>query len=150
MEWKMTIDGTLHAHNENEKKFYNFIAHALKDKFVQRIETTTGSGVPDVYIEPLLCDPWFELKIVLKQGVLLRREQYAWAMRYAIRTTSRVNILALDMKEEKVSWWLAGATAFSCHLDVEPYGKKYVRILNQPYKVCHQDSISFRHMLGCE
>ena len=146
----MTIDGTLKAYNQNEKRFYEFIRHALRDKFVQRIETSTGSGVPDLFIGGLPYGDWFELKIVLKRGVLLRREQYAWAMRYSLKCGEAVVLLALDMIERKISSWRMSHSAMFPHIDVEPCGKKYVKVLNEPLHVCNQDTISFRDMLGIE
>jgi len=48
--------------------------------FVQRIETSTGTGIPDVVcVMPGGCVFWVETKVL---GGKFTREQYAWASRW--------------------------------------------------------------------
>jgi len=147
----MTIDGTLRAYNQDEKRFYEFVRRSLQPYcFIQRIESATTSGIPDLWLAHRTFSCWVELKMVLSSGVLLRKEQYAWAMKLSAKTPEDVRILALDKKERVINLWTVGYNREFNHIDVEPYGrsKKYVRILNEPHHVCNQDSISFRHMLS--
>lgn len=52
--------------------------------FVQRIETSTGNGVPDVFGCYRGKPYWVELKVWQPgTGILLRKEQWAWANNYA-------------------------------------------------------------------
>lgn len=88
-----------------ETKFYNKIKDHLPGH-VQRIESSSGSGVPDVNG---CCNGqgeyWLELKIVLEhRGVVLRKEQYAWGMRRN-NSGGRVLVIALEPHMEEILFW---------------------------------------------
>ena len=70
--------------NHPEQEFWNRLRKHLPG-FTQRIETSTGNGVPDVYCCWKSKPFWLELKIWTPgTGILLRKEQWAWAKQHEI------------------------------------------------------------------
>jgi hypothetical protein len=64
-----------------EQKIYARLKRELSGCFIQRIETSTGAGIPDVFV---LCPDrsmigWIETKTIQYN---ISKEQYAWARRY--------------------------------------------------------------------
>lgn len=105
-----------------ETAFYNKIKDHLPGH-VQRIESSSGSGVPDVNGCHMFKDYWIELKIVLDhRGVVIRKEQYAWGMRRS-NAGGRVFVIALEPNMEEILFW-------KYPFDVVPEGHqgKYVLI----------------------
>lgn len=114
--------------NHPERDFWQAIRPAIPG-FVQRIESSTGNGIPDVFVYRQGIVYWLELKVWQEGiGILLRKEQYAWAKSYvAMGGTSFVltyipdqnipmNMLLMNMRDVKV----------------ESYGTqmKYVKVIN--------------------
>jgi hypothetical protein len=68
-----------------EATFYDWLRRNLKDRcHFQRIETTTGSGVPDVQLttkQPGFV-VWIELKALSMTNVQIRNFQFAWIAQY--------------------------------------------------------------------
>lgn len=131
----------LKEYNRNEKKFYDALHGHLQACHVQRIETTTGPGVPDVNICRGGIECWLELKMVLLQGVLVRKEQFAWHTQRAFRG-GRCFVVAKvkDMQEFKV--WRAP-------YKVEVYNPKYLRIVSKPEEFSsYNDLINFLFTSG--
>jgi len=116
----------LKSYNEDEKKFYTWIRGVLKSCHVQRIETTTGPGVPDLNVCHNAQEMWIELKMVIKQGILLRKEQYGWGMKRAIHG-GYVYVMALNKDAGIIHVWLYPK------IDVSSYNDKYVKIESQPH-----------------
>jgi|DEB0MinimDraft_10_1074344.scaffolds.fasta_scaffold225487_1 Holliday junction resolvase len=107
-----------------ESKFYRELKTAIKDVDFQRIETSTGSGVPDLNccsFDGKEC--WIELKVEQAGGkVFLRKEQYAWGFRRAKMWKGKVWVAARALRS--VRWYRFP------HFQVEPRGNsgKYVTI----------------------
>ena len=88
---------------------------------IQRIETSTASGIPDTNWCYNGQEVWVELKICSpKMGVLLRKEQYAWGMRRS-NHDGKVFVLALSGN-------MLLLYRFP-HIQAIPYGK-YLKIVN--------------------
>src|SRR6266550_5439963 len=67
-----------------ETQLNQWISSALHPAHVQRIETSTAAGVPDMNVCHEGHEFWIESKLYIPgRGVLLRKEQYAWGMRRA-------------------------------------------------------------------
>lgn len=68
--------------NHPEQEFWNRLKPNLPF-FTQRIETSTGMGIPDVYCCYKGKPFWLELKVWIDgTGILLRKEQWGWANRH--------------------------------------------------------------------
>lgn len=81
------------------KIFIDAKAHA------QRIETTTGSGIPDINVHYKTLEFWVEAKVLDgKHGPLLRPYQMAWITRRH-KANGIVYIMALDPKLMNVHIW---------------------------------------------
>lgn len=107
-----------------EREFSRWLCSKLAG-IAQRVETTTGPGIPDIWWSGLgsgAC--WIETKIVTGQRVLLRKEQYAW-MKRAITFGSIVYVIAFEPKNEEL--WIYSNKS----LIIKPSGK-YLSIVNQP------------------
>jgi hypothetical protein len=64
----------------SEQKFNRWIADTFHGAHVQRIENTTTNGVPDFNMCLNGREIWVEAKVLYPKGILLRKEQYAWAV----------------------------------------------------------------------
>ena len=83
--------------NGPESTFYFWLTMQFPEWHFQRIETSTGAGIPDCHVRAY--DPtthlgysfWVELKAIPKHTryLLLRKEQLAWIMR---RATMKENV----------------------------------------------------------
>ena len=64
----------------NEASFSKYLAGHLKklDGFIQRLEVTTGAGVPDMVLLHSNQTHWIELKWKTKH---IRPEQYVWGIK---------------------------------------------------------------------
>jgi hypothetical protein len=90
--------------------------------FIQRIETTTGCGVPDVYCcwkgKPF----WLELKVWTPDvGILMRKEQWAWAKQHFAQSAGQSFVVTQLMADAIVVMHIS-------EIKVEAYGtqEKYV------------------------
>ena len=110
---------------DKEVKFWKFLKGKLANQGVdmQRIENTTGGGVPDVNMCHQSRDAWIELKVYVKGNVLLRKEQYAWLVRRA-RSGGNVMVMAHNTENDRVEFFMPP-------FKVRPFGKagKYVAII---------------------
>lgn len=80
---------------KTEKQFVNWLITQIKDTcLVNKIESTTLRGIPDLCILKNGIEVWAEMKVFHGGRVLLRPEQFAWGMRYSSHG-GRVFILAL-------------------------------------------------------
>jgi hypothetical protein len=70
---------------QKEIKLWHWLKLKLSKAEVdmQRIENTTGCGVPDVNACYKGLDAWIELKVYIQGCVVLRKEQYAWLSKRA-------------------------------------------------------------------
>ena len=111
----------------NEHDLYRKIAEQFPKGHVQRIETSTGSGVPDINICYLGMEAWVEAKMVIPGGVILRKEQFAWGMRRA-QAGGMAAVLAAEEAGDLFYYWKFP------DIQVTPWHRddKYVKILNQP------------------
>lgn len=124
----------LKSYRINEKKFYawfrdNLNLHVNKIH-IQRVENTVSPGLPDLNIcSPDLAELWIELKITLPDGVILRKEQYAWGIKRAM-CGGDVYILSLN-RDDSINIYRFPA------INVEPRGNqgRYVRIVSEPHKI---------------
>ena len=120
--------------HQREHKFHQYLRNKLRDiAHLQRIESTTGAGIPDLMGCSLGRYAWIELKVMLKQGVLLRREQYAWGLRHA-KYQGRCLIVAEN--GDLIYVWKFP------NVSVEPYQKKYAKIVNDPAYTISKREIS--------
>lgn len=91
-----------------ESKFNQWISHKLLfDAHVQRIETTTGSGVPDLNVCWYGIEFWAESKVETPGGnILLRPFQWAW-MKKRQNAGGKVILLAERNQDRpaQVSLW---------------------------------------------
>ena len=90
--------------------------------FLQRIETSTGNGVPDVYCCWKAKPFWLELKVWTPDvGILLRKEQWAWAKEHSVLGLGHSFVLTQLMADVVVVMHIS-------EIKVEAYGKqeKYV------------------------
>jgi len=79
---------------------------------------------------------WVELKMVITQGVLLRKEQFAWHTIRAFRG-GKVFVIA---KYPDRNLFLVWKTPYK----VEEYNEKYLRIISQPHTfTIYNDMINF-------
>jgi hypothetical protein len=108
-----------------EANFYQRLVRTFPNWDMQRIETLTSNGVPDVHV----CIPpghefWVELKVTgtVAGRTSLRMEQYAWGMRRAKRGGS-VWVLSLGLLH--VRGWRYPFKA-------EPGAKGHVTIVSPP------------------
>jgi hypothetical protein len=111
-----------------EIKFWNWLKSKLSKSKVdmQRIENTTGGGVPDVNMCHRGTDAWLELKVYVKGNVVLRKQQYAWIVRRA-KANGNVMVVAWDADNKQVDVFMPG-------FSVRPWGntQKYVAITSDP------------------
>jgi hypothetical protein len=88
----------------------------------QRIETSTGSGVPDMNVCHKGIEMWLELKVYTGGRVLIRREQHAWSLRRSFAGGS-VNVVAWHPSSIYHVWMPPWR--------VSPHGK-YLQIISMP------------------
>lgn len=83
----------------------------------QRIETSTASGVPDIYMVHQGYPAWLETKIVTpRNSVLVRPYQRAWAHKHSLAGGVSL-IVAYREDHDLVLVWMTNKTEF------EPSGK---------------------------
>lgn len=68
-----------------ESRFWQLIKPQFNLCDPQRIEVTSGRGVPDVNLIINGVEVWLELKVAYKSQFFLRKEQYVWGCRRAKR-----------------------------------------------------------------
>lgn len=66
-----------------ESTFWNTIKPLFKGMDAQRVEVTSGRGIPDVNLCHNGREFWIELKVAFRGTFYLRKEQYVWGMRRA-------------------------------------------------------------------
>lgn len=106
-----------------ERKFYDQIRAHLPGH-TQRIESSTGSGIPDLNGCFRGVEYWVEFKVAMSGETILRKEQYAWGMRRAC-ASGGVWIVSLDIN---IVMWKYPIT-------VIPRGisHKYVAVTSAPH-----------------
>jgi Holliday junction resolvase len=110
-----------------EIKFWHWLKGKIgKEVDLQRIENTTGSGVPDVNACWKGREAWIELKVYHQGNIILRKEQYAWIMRRASHD-GNVLVVVHNPETNDVEIYEPGFT-------VRPWGNKcmYVAITSEP------------------
>ena len=89
---------------------------------IQRIETTTGNGVPDINWCNDGNEIWIETKIEKTGSALLEKEQFAWGMRRQV-CGGRVVVISCRWDNMLKIWKFP--------LRVEQHGK-YLKIISPP------------------
>jgi len=119
----------LRARDVDEKKFWAYIRALLSCSHVhmQRIETTTGPGVPDVNMCCNGVECWVELKCETRYGVLLRPEQNVWLLRRAAHG-GRAFVVA-RMRNNDVAIWKYSSTV---RITYNIYADKYLQLSSLP------------------
>ena len=84
-----------------ESVLYKYLRKSLPDFFLQRIESLTGLGVPDLWMSHVSgINMWAELKAISTPAnyftVPFRKGQYAWARRAMKNGTNVCLIIAID------------------------------------------------------
>lgn len=114
--------------NTSERDFWQAIRPAIPG-FVQRIESSTGNGIPDVFVCRKGFAYWIELKVWTPGvGILLRKEQFAWGKSYA--AMGGTSFVLTHVPDENRPLFMV---LFNMRdIKVEPYGTqmKYVKVLN--------------------
>lgn len=107
-----------------ETRFYKHLKTILpQDWFLQRIETTTGVGIPDLNVLiPHLGDFWAELKYSPMTSVKLRKEQYAW-----LKKRQYLGGKACVINKDK-----KGAIGIWTKFEVQQAGQRYLKLSNAP------------------
>lgn len=83
----------------SEKEFRKWIVmNASKDWMMQTIETSTGTGVPDLFFCVNSCQGWMELKATDSHKCYMRISQWKWFK----KLTSRGGFGLLLIKREKL------------------------------------------------
>lgn len=115
-----------------EREFWARIQGAIPG-MVQRIETSTSPGVPDVFGCFRGKSYWMELKVWQPGvGILIRKEQYAWACK--LRAYDGLWLLAVWLEEAVIPLTTLLLDFEQIHGKVKPYGtqEKYV-VLPAPF-----------------
>ena len=116
----------------SEKQFSTWLMKRLNERgHAQRIETTTGNGVPDINWAVGGKECWIETKIGCLDHVLLRKEQFAWGTR-RIAAGGNVRVFAYCPAHDNIS-------IFVFPLLVKVHGK-YLRIVSEPYATTPRSS----------
>lgn len=107
---------------QSEKQFSAWLMDKLKGH-AQRIETTTGNGVPDINLCHKGREFWIETKIGPSHRTLLRKEQYAWGTRRALNG-GVVLIYSFDPITDLIAIWSFPVSIVKCG--------KYLKITTPP------------------
>jgi hypothetical protein len=92
---------------------------------IQRIETTTGSGVPDINVVYAGVEMWIETKVQTPAGhVLLRPFQWAWINK-RFRSGGVGYVIAQKYDSKNIIFWSFGAICVAQH-------GEYLRITTVP------------------
>ena len=89
-----------------ESAFWLSIKPIFNGCDAQRIDVTSGRGVPDVNMVIQGKEVWIELKIAYKGQFFLRKEQYVWGLRRT-KVGGHVFSLGYDHLERKYYIWKA-------------------------------------------
>jgi len=115
----------LRPHNLDEKRLYQWLRLNVKEYggHTERIENSIGSGMPDVMVIVRGVVYFVELKMFVKEDVLLRKMQYAWGMKHH-KLGGRPMVLAWNMRQDRIVVW-------RFPLEVKVKGK-YLAIQSEP------------------
>jgi len=107
-----------------ETRFYEYLKKILPATWMlQRIETTTAVGVPDLNILiPDIGELWAEIKSC-KTRTKIRREQYAWITKRHYLGGKAI-VINRDKNKEIQIW--------SKKFDIKQAGGRYLTITNKP------------------
>lgn len=127
-----------------EVTFSKWLKRNFPDWDIQRIETTTGAGIPDAHIaipdEPLTIELWAELKTHPITNVQLRKQQYAWLNKRASKG-GNAWVFNRDPKKRIIQAWKAP-------FRVTPGRKDHVKIVSEPTIQLVEEM--FKHLRGRE
>ena len=124
--------------NDTEQKLYQWLKRKLPSCQLQRIETCTTAGVPDLYIcSPSGVSVWVELKIVRGKHPIIRKEQYAWGMRHA-RISGKACVLG--RKKDELKLWRFPM------LEIESVGRN-PKVVSEPLTVNQKEIRGELHLL---
>lgn len=126
-----------------EQAFWNSIRDKMPG-FTQRIETSTGNGVPDVYGCILSLSYWLELKVWTENvGILLRKEQWAWSRNLLRHNFQRIFVL-VQLQDTKLVMLLPVKDIL-----VEAYGEsnKYVKIITPDLHLFTSEKVNLKETL---
>ena len=127
-----------------ESKLYEYLKKALPDFMLQRIESSTGLGIPDLWLSHKSgIKMWVELKAVGKSPknilrVPFQKGQYAWARRAINYGTPVCLLIAVGTtvyifyKENiKEAYYIASIKVFADIICVDITKKKYQLIFRK-------------------
>lgn len=123
-----------------ESAFYNWLKTQLWDWHLQRIETTTGSGVPDVIGCHERRAVWIELKNLPRTNVQLRKAQWAWLHADCFPRCLTL-ILNRAPNESEISIWI-----FRPHMEHALTKEGHVKIVDEPDYVVERKM--FRNLIN--
>jgi hypothetical protein len=110
---------------KDEGLFYKWLKEEFKDWHFQRIESTTGPGIPDVHLCANGVELWIELKALKLTNVQIRKYQYSW-MQNRANHGGNVWLWNWDRNENIVQCWRFPTT------QVDKGKKDHVKILKEP------------------
>lgn len=127
---------------DKEIKFWHWLHNKLlKEKVdMQRIENTTGGGVPDVNMCHQGSEVWIELKVHVSGCVVLRKQQFAWLTRRAGHDGNCI-VMALNPTNNEVEIWTPP-------FEVRCWGNngKYVSLIGEPEYV-YEKTVDSRKLI---
>jgi len=87
-----------------ERRFYEWFKRTMpKEWLLQRIETTTANGVPDLNLFiPLTGQLWLEFKSFRSGPIYIRKEQYAWIKK---RQLLGCNVSVIALVGNEIMFW---------------------------------------------
>jgi hypothetical protein len=107
-----------------EAAFYDWIKSNIP-WFFQRIETTTGSGIPDIWSAHQGESLWIELKALPATNLQIRKAQYAWMTK---AHWNGIHTWIWNRNPRRKTVIQAWVTPF----EVEPGKKDHLKITSQP------------------
>lgn len=125
-----------------EAKFYQWLKRTFSRWDFQRIETTTGLGVPDVHIcayqgtDKVPVEFWAELKALPLTNVQIRKYQFAFMAR---RPGANCWVINRDPKQKIISAW-------KYPFSIEAGQRDHVKITSSPTIQLVEEQ--FRHLEG--
>tara|TARA_R110001592_G_scaffold258076_2_gene521812 strand:+ start:320 stop:718 length:399 start_codon:yes stop_codon:yes gene_type:complete len=107
-----------------EQTLNRFIVEALPAAHCQRIESSTGSGIPDINVRWREDEFWIESKANAGSIAHVRPAQFAWMMR---RVNAGGTCFVIHRPSKQDTWNLYVITNKA---QAEPYGKNHIKLLN--------------------
>ena len=103
-------DDSMSTTRVTERDLYDRLRGRLKDIHWQRVETTTGSGVPDVNGCHAGAEFWVECKVTHGWSLVIRDSQTAWITR-RVGQGGRVRVAVWQSGMDRNDLWIVPGSA---------------------------------------